>query len=77
MQRSVNTQLELHDGKTIVLGGLISDETVELMRRVPLLGDLPIIGELFRYREVTRRYSNIVVTITPAIVMPQAQQGGQ
>jgi type II secretory pathway component GspD/PulD (secretin) len=77
MQRSVNTQLELHDGKTIVLGGLISDETVELMRRVPLLGDLPVIGELFRYREVTRRYSNIVVTITPAIVMPQAQQGGQ
>jgi type II secretory pathway component GspD/PulD (secretin) len=74
-QRSVQTRLELHDGQTVVLGGLISDETTELMRRVPLLGDIPIIGELFRFREVTRRYSNIVVMITPAIVMPQAERG--
>ncbi len=72
--RSVSTILQVQDGSQIVIGGLISETTTELLRKIPLLGDIPVLGELFRYREHTRNYSNIVVIIIPRIMMPEDQE---
>jgi type II secretory pathway component GspD/PulD (secretin) len=69
--RAVSTQLTVADGTPIIIGGLISDITTETMRQIPILGDIPLIGELFRFRDRMRTYSHIVVTIIPRI-MPVA-----
>jgi type II secretory pathway component GspD/PulD (secretin) len=72
--RAVNTTLEVADGSPIIIGGLISDTTTELLKKIPILGDIPIIGEIFKYRETTRNYSNIVIIIVPRILMPAVQE---
>lgn len=68
--RAVSTNLEVMDGAPIVIGGLISDTTTEILRKVPILGDIPVLGEAFRYREKSRQYSNIVVVIIPRVLRP-------
>lgn len=65
--RSADTQLTVRDGQTIVLGGMISREERETLIKVPLLGDIPIIGELFRFRNRDRRESEVIFLITPVI----------
>lgn len=65
--RSAETMLTVKDGQTIVLGGLISREERETLIKVPLLGDIPIIGELFRFRNTDRRESEVIFLITPVI----------
>lgn len=66
--RSAETTLTVKDGQTLVLGGLISREERESVIRIPLLGDIPIIGELFRFRSTDRRDTEVIFLITPAIV---------
>jgi type II secretory pathway component GspD/PulD (secretin) len=65
--RSANTILSVKDGQTIVLGGLISREDRATTIKIPLLGDIPIIGELFRFRSTDRRESEVIFLITPQI----------
>lgn len=65
--RSASTTLIVRDGQTIVLGGLISREDRESTIKIPLLGDIPIIGELFRFRNTDRRESEVIFLITPLI----------
>lgn len=66
--RSANTTLSVADGKTIVLGGLISRDERETVVKVPLLGDIPIVGELFRTTETSRTETELIFLITPQIV---------
>lgn len=66
--RSADTTLAVKDGQTLVLGGLISREERESVIRIPLLGDIPVIGELFRFRSVDRRETEVIFLITPAIL---------
>ncbi|HXF82116.1 MAG TPA: secretin N-terminal domain-containing protein [bacterium] len=65
--RSATTTLAVKDGQTIVLGGLISREERQTLIKIPLLGDIPVIGELFRFRTNDRRESEVVFLITPQI----------
>ena len=65
--RSASTLLSVKDGQPIVLGGLISREDRESVVKIPLLGDIPIIGELFRFRNTDRRESEVIFLITPQI----------
>ena len=60
------------DGETMVIGGLIREEEIKTMSKIPILGDLPLIGELFRHRNNNHRKSEILVVITPRIVRPGA-----
>ncbi|MFP4013110.1 MAG: hypothetical protein ACLFVQ_03420 [Chitinispirillaceae bacterium] len=66
--RSLTTTVRLNDGETLILGGLIKNQESEYKYKVPLLGDIPIIGALFRHSGKTRSKSNLVVYITPRIV---------
>ncbi len=66
--RSANTVLRLHDGETQVLAGLINDNDQSNINRLPLLGDIPVIGRLFSSDNSTREKSEIVLLITPRII---------
>jgi type IV pilus assembly protein PilQ len=66
--RTITTTVRLNDGETIVLGGLIKNSESESRKKIPLLGDIPLLGNLFRYSGKTRSKTNLVVYITPHIV---------
>lgn len=72
--RSIKTMVNVHNGDTAVIGGLIRDEEAELTKKVPLLGDLPLLGWLFKGREVTKNKINMVVFLTPKIIRNEFDQ---
>src|SRR5690606_4539480 len=67
-KRSIRTKVLVEDDAVVVLGGLISDERRELVDKVPVLGDLPLVGALFR--STTEHYlkRNLMVFIRPLIL---------
>lgn len=66
--RSIKTQIVLRNGDTAVLGGLIKESESETINKVPLLGDLPIIGWLFKGRTIIKEKVNLLVFLTPKII---------
>lgn len=70
--RSIKTQIVVHNGGTAILGGLMKDNDNESISKVPLLGDLPIIGWLFKSRSTNKQKVNLVVFLTPKIIRSQA-----
>lgn len=71
-KRTIKTSVLVDDGQLIILGGLIDDQVRENEQRVPLLGSIPVIGELFRYRSSSRRKQNLMVFLRPRIVREPA-----
>ena len=74
VKRNIETQMILHDGETAVLGGLLSDKKVTNYNKVPLLGDIPFIGWLFRGSDTKIEKRNLLVFITPTIISGTEQQ---
>jgi general secretion pathway protein D len=68
--RQVVTSAIVWDGQTIVLGGLIADQTTKMKDKVPVLGDLPFVGKLFRSESSMTRKKNLVIFVTPTIIDP-------
>jgi general secretion pathway protein D len=67
-KRSIDTTVQLEDGGLLVLGGLIDEIIVESEQKVPLLGDIPFLGALFRYKRETGRKQNLMVFIRSTII---------
>ena len=67
-KRSLKTNVIVEDGQTLVLGGLIQDNVNQSQQKVPLLGDLPLIGALFRAKSTTHEKTNLMVFIHPTIL---------
>jgi len=67
-KREIKTTVMVDSGATIILGGLIDEDVQESVQKVPLLGDLPIIGHLFKSTSNTVRKRNLMVFIRPTIV---------
>ena len=67
-KRSVETQVRLKDGETMVLGGLIKENEVKTVRKVWLLGDIPLLDGLFRSTSKRTTKTDLLVLITPHIV---------
>jgi general secretion pathway protein D len=67
-KRSIENQVMVDDGQTIVLGGLLEDNLIEGSSRVPILGSIPIIGNLFKSRNSTKTKTNLLVFIKPTIL---------
>lgn len=67
-ERSIKTSVLVDDGKTLVLGGLIKDDLVETQQKVPFLGDIPLLGVLFRYSSVQKIKTNLLVFLRPTIL---------
>lgn len=66
--RNFSTALRLKDGETQIMAGLISDEDRSAANRIPLLGDLPVLGRLFSSQSDNRKKTEIVLSITPRLV---------
>ena len=66
--KSIKTNVVIADGSTIVLGGLISNTSSKDFEKIPLLGDIPIIGELFQSKAFQDGDSELIFFITPTIV---------
>jgi len=66
--RRVQTVMRIKDGDTIVLGGLITEQDVSSVQKIPLLGDLPIIGTLFRNVSQNKSRNEVVIMVTPHIM---------
>jgi len=70
-ERGATTTLTVHDQQTCVIGGLVADKVSHEVVKIPLLGDLPLIGGLFRKTNDTREKSDLVLVLTPYIVRDQ------
>jgi len=66
--RSAQATIRVMDGQTIILGGIISDNATRSVDKVPVLGDLPLIGSLFRHTTVSKKKSELLVFLTPKVV---------
>jgi len=71
--REVRTNVELKDGESLVLAGLLQEEQIKTMSKIPLLGDIPILGALFRSTQNDLKEKELVFFITPKIVKPLAK----
>lgn len=67
-KRSIKTSVLVDDGGILILGGLIADEVSDTESKVPLLGDIPLIGFLFRTESTTKSKANLMVFLRPTIL---------
>ncbi|HHX97953.1 MAG: type II secretion system secretin GspD [Kiritimatiellia bacterium] len=67
-KREVKTTVTIPDRSTVVLSGLIREDTAKITTKVPLLGDIPFLGALFRSTSDTKRRTNLLIFVTPRIV---------
>ncbi|MBL0224602.1 MAG: type II secretion system secretin GspD [Geobacteraceae bacterium] len=67
-KRSAKTSVVIKDNETVVIGGLIQDKENETISKVPLLGDIPGLGWLFKTKKKSRNKTNLLILLTPRIV---------
>jgi general secretion pathway protein D len=72
-KRTIETTVLAGDGETIVLGGLIQDDVTETNRKVPVLGSIPLLGNLFKSKTSARVKTNLLVFIRPTIIFSSEQ----
>ncbi len=71
--RNIETTILVNNRQIIVLGGMISDQISTSREQVPLLGDIPLLGNLFRYRSTSKQKENLMVFLRPTILRTKAQ----
>lgn len=71
--RRADTTVELGDGESFVIGGLVSRSTISSLDKIPLLGDLPIIGAFFRSMKYSQNEKELMIVVTPRLVRPLAK----
>ncbi len=69
------TNIAIKSGETVVIGGLMKEEKQEVLAGLPILSDLPIVGNLFKTRVEETKKSNLVVTVEPHIITPREIAG--
>ncbi len=69
-KRTVQTQVTIYDGETVVMGGIMRDTTSYIDDRVPILGDIPMVGRFFRSKSVNSAKANLLIFTTPRLVNP-------
>ena len=73
-RRETTTQVTLQDGQTVVISGIVRQEDFEDIRKLPLLGDIPLIGGLFRNTDRGVRNREVIAFITPRIINPAGDE---
>ena len=67
-EMDTETTLIVQDGETIMLGGMLFQEDSNIERKMPLLGDLPVLGGLFRHNEIVKANTEMLVFVTPYVI---------
>lgn len=73
LTRRADTTVELGDGETFVIGGLVGKNTISNVNKVPLLGDLPVLGTFFKTLNYRSEEKELVIMVTPRLVRPIAR----
>jgi general secretion pathway protein D len=71
-KRSIDSTVLVDDGKIVVLGGLLKDDVTKSDDKVPVLGDLPAVGALFKYAKKSRVKTNLMVFLRPQVLRDEA-----
>jgi len=66
--RKASTRVNIEDGHTLVIGGLLQDRDVKSVKKVPILGDIPLLGYLFRSKNTQKEKTELMVFVTPRIM---------
>ena len=74
VKRNIETKMVLNDGETAVLGGLLTDKETKTEDKVPFLGDIPVLGWLFKGSKIEKEKRNLLVFITPTIIKGKKQK---
>jgi pilus assembly protein CpaC len=68
--RNVKTEVELADGQSFAIGGLLDNNETKTFEKIPFLGDIPILGKFFQSEQKTRNNTELIVIVTPVMVDP-------
>jgi pilus assembly protein CpaC len=68
--RKINTQVELGEGQSFAIGGLLDNRTTDTFEKIPFIGDIPILGKLFQSKSVSKTNTELIVIVTPELVRP-------
>jgi pilus assembly protein CpaC len=68
--RNVNTEVELAEGQSFAISGLLDNRETETFNKIPFIGDVPILGKFFQSRQKTRNNTELMVIVTPELVRP-------
>jgi pilus assembly protein CpaC len=66
--RKMNTQVELHEGESFAIGGLLDNRATDSFEKIPFIGDIPILGKLFQSKSTSRTNTELIVIVTPELV---------
>jgi len=67
-KRSAKTSVLVKNGDTVVLGGMMQETFTNTVSQIPILGDIPLLGRLFRFKSVSRKKTNLLIMLTPHII---------
>src|SRR4029077_14272529 len=70
--RRAETEVDLHEGESFAIAGLMDNRVTQVMSKIPGMGDLPVIGRFFRSRDTQKANTELLVLITPNFVKPFA-----
>ena len=70
--RRASTTVELREGQSLAIGGLLQDDVREQINRFPMLGEIPILGALFRSSEFQKKKTELLIVVTPRLIKPLA-----
>jgi type IV pilus assembly protein PilQ len=73
--RTATTTVLIKSGYTLAIGGLMQQDTDNTYTKVPLMGDIPLVGSLFRSKKLDKKKRDLLIFLTPTIVRPDAQTG--
>jgi pilus assembly protein CpaC len=73
--RRAETQVELRDGQSFAISGLLDRRTTDIFNKMPGIGDVPVLGQLFRSKSVNHTEEELMVVITPTLVDPLNDTG--
>jgi general secretion pathway protein D len=68
--RSLSTQISIYDGATVVMGGLITEDLRKVNDKIPVLGDIPLLGALFRSKSERSVKKNLLIFVSAKLVDP-------
>jgi pilus assembly protein CpaC len=68
--RKIETEVELADSQTFVIGGLLDNRETETFEKIPFIGDIPVLGKFFQSKTVNRTNTELIVLVTPELVTP-------
>jgi type II secretory pathway component GspD/PulD (secretin) len=71
--RKTSTTVRVENGQTVILAGLLSEEKNESIRKIPILGDIPVLGLLFQHKREEIRKTNLIIEVVPRIIHDPAE----